>query len=139
MLADKKTKYEKFGSVDPHAIAREAIIEKMLKSGVWPMLKQRPYNIVANPDITSKAIFISGFDTGPLAPDMGIILEGQEKEFQAGIDALAKLTDGPVHLGLSESKPTGKTLAAVRGVKVTKYKATPCWVSRRSYPSFRSN
>ena len=122
VLADKKTKYEKFGAEDPHVIAREAIIEKMLKSGVWPMLKQRPYNIVANPDITPKAIFISGFDTGPLAPNMGIILEGQEKEFQAGIDALAKLTDGPVHLGLSESEPTGKTLAAVRGVKVTKYK-----------------
>ena len=122
VLADKKTKYEKFGAVDPHTIAQEAIIEKMLESGVWPMLKQRPYNIVANPDITPKAIFISGFDTGPLAPNMGIILEGQEKEFQAGIDALAKLTDGPVHLGLSESKPTGKTLAAVRGVKVTKYK-----------------
>ena len=122
VLADKKTKYEKFGAVDPHTIAQEAIIEKMLESGVWPMLKQRPYNIVANPDITPKAIFISGFDTGPLAPNMSIILEGQEKEFQAGIDALAKLTDGPVHLGLSESKPTGKTLAAVRGVKVTKYK-----------------
>ena len=121
VLADKKTKYEKFGAVDPHTIAQEAIIEKMLESGVWPMLKQRPYNIVANPDITPNAIFISGFATGPLAPNMSIILEGQEKEFQAGIDALAKLTDGPVHLGLSESKPTGKTLAAVRGVKVTKY------------------
>tara|TARA_B100000575_G_C23143780_1_gene666915 strand:- start:6288 stop:7652 length:1365 start_codon:yes stop_codon:yes gene_type:complete len=122
VLADKKTKYKNFGAVDPHGIEREAIIEKMLQSGVWPMLKQRPYNVVANPEITPKAIFISGFDTAPLAPDIGIILEGQEKEFQAGVDALAKLTDGPVHLGLSESKPTGRTLSAVRGVKVTKYK-----------------
>ena len=122
VLADKKTKYENFGAVDPHAIAREAIIEKMLESGVWPMLKQRPYNVAANPEITPKAIFISGFDTAPLAPDLGIILEGQEKEFQTGVDALAKLTDGPVHLGISESKATGKTLSAVRGVKVTKYK-----------------
>jgi Na+-transporting NADH:ubiquinone oxidoreductase subunit A len=122
VLADKKTKYEKFGAAEPHEIAREAIIEKMLSSGVWPMLKQRPYNVVANPEITPKAIFISGFDTAPLAPDLGMILEGQEKEFQAGIDALAKLTDGPVHLGLSESKPSGKTLASLRGVKVTKYK-----------------
>ena len=122
VLADKKTKYEKFGAAEPHELAREAIVEKMLESGVWPMLKQRPYNVVANPDVTPKAIFISGFDTAPLAPDLGMILEGQEKEFQAGIDALAKLTDGPVHLGLSESKPTGKTLASLRGVKVTKYK-----------------
>jgi Na+-transporting NADH:ubiquinone oxidoreductase subunit A len=122
VLADKKTKFEDFGAVDPHSIERDAVIEKMFKSGVWPMLKQRPYNVAANPEITPKAIFISGFDTAPLAPDIGIILEGQEKEFQAGVDALAKLTDGPVHLGLSESKPTGKTLASVRGVKVTKYK-----------------
>lgn len=122
VLADKKTKFEDFGAADPHSIDRGAVIEKMLQSGVWPMLKQRPYNVAANPEITPKAIFISGFDTAPLAPDMRIILEGQEKEFQAGVDALAKLTDGPVHLGLSESKPTGKTLASVRGVKVTKYK-----------------
>ena len=122
VLVDKKTKFENFGAVDPHNIDRDAVIEKMLQSGVWPMLKQRPYNVVANPEITPKAIFISGFDTAPLAPDMEIILEGQEKEFQAGVDALAKLTDGPVHLGLSESIPTGKTLASVRGVKVTKYK-----------------
>ena len=122
VLADKKTKFEDFGAADPHSIDRDAVIEKMLQSGVWPMLKQRPYNVAANPEVTPKAIFISGFDTAPLAPDMGIILEGQEKEFQAGVDALAKLTDGPVHLGLSESKPTGKTLASARGVKVTKYK-----------------
>ena len=122
VLADKKTKYENFGAADPHGIERETIIEKMLQSGVWPMLKQRPYNVAANPEITPKAIFISGFDTAPLAPDLGIILEGQEKEFQTGVDALAKLTDGPVHLGISESKATGKTLSAVRGVKVTKYK-----------------
>lgn len=122
VLADKKTKYENFGAADPHGIEREAILEKMLQSGVWPMLKQRPYNVAANPEITPKAIFISGFDTAPLAPDIGIILEGQEKEFQTGVDALAKLTDGPVHLGLSESRPTGKTLSAARGVKVTKYK-----------------
>ncbi len=122
VLADKKTKYEDFGSADPHSLDREGVIAKMMASGVWPMLKQRPYNVLANPEVTPKAIFISGFDTAPLAPDLGIILNGQEKEFQAGVDALAKLTNGPVHLGLSESMPTGRVLAAVKGVKVTKYK-----------------
>jgi Na+-transporting NADH:ubiquinone oxidoreductase subunit A len=73
----------------------------MKKSGVWPNIIQRPYGIVANPDDTPKSVFISTFDTSPLAPDFDFALRGEEKFFQAGVDILAKLTKGKVHLGLS--------------------------------------
>lgn len=121
VLADKEITYEDFGSADPASLSKEQIIEKMSLSGCWPFLKQRPYNIVANPEVEPKAIFISGYDSAPLAPDMGLLLEGQEKELQAGIDALAKLTTGPIHLGLGTDTPAGKALSALKGVKVTKY------------------
>lgn len=121
VLADKEINYEDFGAADPISIDREEIINKMTASGCWAFLKQRPYNVVANPSAQPKAIFISGFDSAPLAPDMGLLLDGQEKEFQAGINALAKLTPGQVHLGLNADKPAGRTLSSVKGVKVTKY------------------
>lgn len=121
VLADKKNEFEDFGAADPFSLEREQIIEKMASSGCWAFLKQRPYNIVAETSKIPKAIFISGFDSAPLAPDLGLLLDGNEKEFQAGINALAKLTSGQVHLGLNASKPVGRVLSSVKGVKVTKY------------------
>ncbi|MBO6522841.1 MAG: Na(+)-translocating NADH-quinone reductase subunit A [Balneolaceae bacterium] len=121
VLADKKNEFEDFGSADPVALEREQVVEKMAASGCWTFLKQRPYNIVAETSKTPKAIFISGFDSAPLAPDLGVLLDGNEKEFQTGINALAKLTSGQVHLGLNASKPVGRVLSSVKGVKVSKY------------------
>lgn len=61
-----------------------------MDSGVWPMIIQRPYGIIANPEITPKAVFISTFDTAPLAPDFELVLKNEEKNLQAGIDCLKK-------------------------------------------------
>ncbi len=121
VLADKKNEFEDFGKADPVSLEREQIVEKMAASGCWTFLKQRPYNILAETSKTPKAIFISGFDSAPLAPDLGVLLDGNEKEFQTGVNALAKLTSGQVHLGLNASKPVGRVLSSVKGVKVTKY------------------
>lgn len=64
------------------------------------MINARPYDMVADPAVTPRDIFISTFDTAPLAPDMSVVIKGSEAAFQAGLDILAKLTDGAVHLGL---------------------------------------
>ncbi len=48
-----KPEFEDFGKANPSTIDREAIIEKLLKSGVWPVIRQRPYTIIANPADTS--------------------------------------------------------------------------------------
>ena len=98
--SDSEIKYVDHGKADPNGLDRSKIIEKMLSSGVWPVLRQRPYSVIANPDDTPKAIFISGFDTAPLSPDFDFIVHGQGEVFQAGLDILSKLTDGRVHLNL---------------------------------------
>ena len=121
ILTDKKIKYEKFKKDDPIKLDRHAIVSKLAKSGCFAFFKQRPYNVVAQTSKTPKAIFISGFDSSPLAPDMGMLLDDNDKEFQTGIDALAKLTSGKVHLGLNANVPVGRTLSSVKGVEITKY------------------
>jgi Na+-transporting NADH:ubiquinone oxidoreductase subunit A len=74
----------------------------LLKSGCWPFIKQRPYDIIANPNATPKAIFISAYVTSPMAADLDYSLKGKEKEVQAAITALGKLTPGKVHVSVGK-------------------------------------
>ena len=104
ILADKELEYaafNKFSISDLQNLKREEVLEQLLASGVWPNIVQRPFGIIADPEETPKAIFISGFDSHPLAPDYSTLFKGEEKYFNAGLEALRKLTPGVVHLGLS--------------------------------------
>jgi len=119
ILADKQeTKYESFKQADPNGLSREEIKEQLLKSGCWPYIKQRPIDIVANPDQTPKAIFISAFDSSPLAPDYDFIVHNNSEVFQAGIDALAKLTDGKVHLTLNGATKSSGVFSNCKKVQI---------------------
>ena len=102
--ADDKDTYVDFGAKKPSKLAGPQVKEALLESGCWPMIQQRPYDMVANPDDSPKAIFISAYATAPLAASHSVALEGREKEFQAGIDALSKLTEGKVHLSVGASE-----------------------------------
>ena len=68
--ADSIIEYQQFTVGDVANLSKEQITELLLNSGTWPFVRQRPYNIIANPTDTPKAIFISGFDSSPLAPDL---------------------------------------------------------------------
>ncbi|MBR5783574.1 MAG: Na(+)-translocating NADH-quinone reductase subunit A [Bacteroidales bacterium] len=91
--------YENFESANPLQLGKQDIIDKMVKSGVWTLLRQRPFATVADPATEPKAIFISGFDTAPLAPDYDLVVRGRGEAFQTGLDALSKLAK--VHLSLN--------------------------------------
>jgi len=88
----------------------------MLQCGLWPMMRQRPFGTVANPDDTPKAIFVSAFNSMPLSQNFELVLKGQEREFQTGISALAKLAK--VHLGIS-AKQSAKALLEAKDCEVT--------------------
>ena len=103
--ADEEIAYEQFKQGDPKTMERGEIIENLQKSGLWPFIRQRPYQIIANPENNPKAIFISGFDTAPLGPDYDFILKGEGDSFRTGIHALSKLTDGDIHIGVNGSFP----------------------------------
>jgi Na+-transporting NADH:ubiquinone oxidoreductase subunit A len=93
-----------FTNADPLTLSANDIKGQILKSGLWPFLKRRPYGIIAKPDENPNAIFISMFDTAPLAPDYSYILKGQEDTFQTGLNALSKLTEGKVYLGVNNQE-----------------------------------
>jgi len=97
---DKEIAYKKFKAANPDSLSGEEIKDLILSAGLWPYIKQRPYDVIANPDIAPKAIFISAFDSAPLAPSSEFVLSKQMDDFQTGLNALSKLTAGKVHLGL---------------------------------------
>ena len=80
----------------PHTA--DEIKAAMLRSGLWTLLRQRPFGVIANPDDTPKAIFISAFSSSPLALDYDFVLQGKEAFFNKGLEALSQLTDGKVHI-----------------------------------------
>jgi len=92
-----------FGKLEAANASADTIKEKLLSSGLWPFIKQRPYDVVANPAQTPKAVFVSGRNTAPLAADIDFALAGKEKEIQAAVTALNKLTDGGVHVSIGSS------------------------------------
>jgi len=93
--------FAQFKKADPTSLSENEVKEQIQKSGLWPFIKKRPYGIIASPSEKPKSIYISTFDTAPLAPDYSFILEGQIGTFQTGVNALAKLTDGKVYLGVN--------------------------------------
>ena len=119
LKADAETKYETFSTLDASA-SREQIIEGLLESGVWPFIRQKPFDIIANPMDMPKAIFISTFNTAPLAPDNDFVLHGLENEFQTGIDFLKKLTDGKIHLNVDGNTNPSTVFTSCKGVQINK-------------------
>ena len=108
--------YETFDVPAIEATDREQIKSLMLKAGLWPMIIQRPFGIVANPQDTPKSIFVSGFDSAPLAPDMNFVLDNEAENLETGFAQLGKLTDGKVYLGLKNG--TSGVLNQVKNAEI---------------------
>ena len=114
--ADGEQQSVKYNAVDLTKMDRKAVVDLLLERGLWPMIKQRPYGIVANPEQTPKSIFVSAMATAPLAPDPDFVMEGQMEYLQAGIDALGRLTNGGVHFSLDAAKAAGSAMSSLKGV-----------------------
>jgi Na+-transporting NADH:ubiquinone oxidoreductase subunit A len=106
--AEEKIEYANFGSKDVQALSPETIKLSLADAGILAFIKQRPYDIIADPKDTPRDIFVPGFFSAPLAPNVEYILKGQEPDFQTGLDALAAVTPGKVYLGI---RPDCKTPA----------------------------
>lgn len=118
VIEAKGDEYVDFGKGDPDKMTTEEIKKRLLESGMWPAVRQRPYHIVANPDDSPRSIFISGFDTAPLAPDLDFVIDHlPETDYHTGIRVLRKMTEGKVYLSLSNNT-TSSVLKNTPGVEI---------------------
>ncbi len=100
--ADAQDSFKDFGILSPDSSSTEAIKARLLESGCWPFIMQRPYAVIADTEQEPRDIFISAYNTAPLANDYDFSLKGKEKELQAAVTALSKLTKGQVHVGIGK-------------------------------------
>ena len=118
IAADATQVYKDFGVKDADAMSAEEVKNHLFASGCWPFVKQRPYDVVANPNQAPKAIFISAYASAPLAADLEYTLAGKEAELQAAITAVSKLTEGLVHVSVGAN--TTSPLANLKGIELHK-------------------
>jgi Na+-transporting NADH:ubiquinone oxidoreductase subunit A len=118
VTADRENLSEDFPRGNPQNLSSDEIKATLLKSGVWPAIISRPFSIVARPADQPKSIFISCFDSSPLAPDYDFVFKEEADAWQTGIYALAKLTAGKVYLGLSVKKEN-KLFSETKGVEIS--------------------
>ncbi len=118
--ADRENVYEDYGKKEIATLSAEEIKKALLNAGIWFVIKQRPYDVVANPGKEPRDIFVTGFDTAPLAPSYDFILKGQEADLQTGLNALAKLTKGKVYLSISPNTKN-EGLRNAKNVTITEF------------------
>lgn len=108
--AAKEQDYEEFGKKEVSKMSGNEVKSALMQAGLFAFVRQRPYDIIADPGVTPKAIFVSAFDSKPLAPNFEFALKGEEANFQTGLDALAKMAK--TYLSISaKQKATALTQA----------------------------
>lgn len=114
---DSRQEYQEFGKKNPSELDCGQIKDAILKAGLWPWIIQRPYGIIADPEQTPQDIFVSGFNTAPLAGSTDFKYSPEFANIQTGINALAKLTEGSVHFSLCAKCGPGSVLDRISGVQ----------------------
>lgn len=70
----------------------------LLESGLWAMLRQRPFDIVPASDANFRDIFVTGFDSAPLAWYQTEFSADDVKAMEAAVKLLGLLTEGKVYV-----------------------------------------
>lgn len=118
VAAAKTQDFEKFGKKDVSAMTGEQVKAALMEAGLFAFFTQRPYAVTADPTVTPKGIFVSAFDTNPLAANFEFVLKGQEKDFQTGLDALAKMAKTYLNISVAQKNPA---LTSAKNVTVTAF------------------
>lgn len=91
--------------------SREEIVKALCESGLWAMMRQRPYDIVPHPQVAPRDIFVTSFDSAPLAPEL--INPAEIDMHRVGLEVLSHLTDGNVYLGVRYDSNLNSDIARV--------------------------
>lgn len=75
------------------------VLDILVESGLWVMMRQRPYDVVPNPAVRPRDIFVTAFDSAPLAPSLQLVVGDKSKYIEKGVEVLSSLTDGNVYIG----------------------------------------
>jgi len=98
ILADKEQSYKKFDVPNLSLSTRDDLVTFLKSTGTLGNIIQRPFGTIADAEVTPRDIFVSAFDTAPLAPDPSVLIEGRMADFNKGLEVLSRLTEGKVYV-----------------------------------------
>lgn len=104
--ADEKIEYESFDLPDFHQLDAESVRKLMLKAGLWPAIVKRPYGVIPEPDESPDYVYVSAFDTHPLAPDMDFVIAQDTEAYKKGLEVMHILTARDINMGLHKETDT---------------------------------
>lgn len=116
--ADENQQYVEFGKMNLAELNAEQVKEALMNAGLFAFFRQRPFDVVPDPTDAPQAIFVSAFDSAPLAPDFELALKGEETNFQTGLNALAKMAK--TYLSISV-KQKSEALTQAKNVILTAF------------------
>ena len=114
ILLNQEQEYIEHKSADIKNMDRSKVLAMILEANIFPVFRQRPFNTIPDPNVPPRDIFISAFDTSPLAVDLEMVLGTELENFQIGVDALNLLTDGKVYLTTQKDS----VLSSIQNVEI---------------------
>jgi len=116
LSGENEVEFKSYSLQEIDTLDRKALQAQLIDSGLWTAMRARPFSRVANPEITPSSIFITSIDTNPLAPSLDKVVEGKEKEIEAGIKVLSKFTKGNIYF--CKSPELNVKLSSVKNLQV---------------------
>src|SRR5690606_25952938 len=106
-VADKEesVSFKQYSADELSGLQAAAVREQLIDSGVWTVLRTRPFGKVPAPDAMPASTFVTAMDTNPLAANPDVIIADQEQAFRDGLVILSKLTEGPVWVCKATQSP----------------------------------
>ena len=104
--------FAQHAAADLSGLARSLVVEQLVASGEWTALRTRPFNKVPAPNTVPQAIFVTAMDSRPHAPDANLVIAADSKAFDAGLEVVARLTEGATFVCLDGEAPAPTVLGA---------------------------
>ncbi len=82
---------------NPERLSAGELRELLVRSGMWPTLRTRPYGKTPGIETTPAALFVTAADSAPLAPRPQVIIGQYAAWHQIGLRALRQLLAVPTH------------------------------------------
>lgn len=105
-----------FRSFTTREVKSEQIRSLLQESGLWACIRQRPYDIVPASDAIFRDIFVTGFDSAPLAGAKSMAVNGDFAN--KGSEILSKITEGKVYVASRQGENIIKESDKVKIIEV---------------------
>lgn len=98
LAGDGEVRFRVHPSESLSSLGRAEVVAQLCAAGLWPALRQRPFNLIPSPDAVPFAITVTAIDTNPLAADPTVAIGVAPRAFTDGLRVLERLTEGALYV-----------------------------------------